>query len=430
MKKQLLKCSNCGTDNSSQRTICLNCHENLHEIKIKKNENTVSDKEVLKKRVLIKGNEILPENSQEKKINVKTSDTKPKVKQKSTQNSSNFFVQFEQRLFVPSLKQRIQMYRQFYSLLKSGIPLALAMSYIEKNIAYSIKPAMREIGLVIEKGGLFSEQMVYYPALFAGWEISMVAAGEKSGNLPEVMNEISNQLEIEMEMKSQVNSKTWHLKATLFVAILVGIFLAQFFQSGASSMAGAFNVFANSLITMGYLVAAFMILLIFIQRFTASKIGSVWAYNVMSRVPLYGPILKNQSILRFVNVLSAMVHAGVGPIESLQCAAEATGNKAIINKANDAGSGLSKGEVMADVINSMNMLPPETIYLIRTGENTGSLVESLKKTGEYIQLELSGLVKTLPAKMTMIVYVIVVAIVMYVLSLAFGKITEIYNSFM
>jgi type IV pilus assembly protein PilC len=429
MKQQTLKCIKCGTDNSSKRTICFNCHENLHEDNKKNIANDTSDKQVIKKRVLIQKDVILPEKTSEKENTVNSTPVL-KPKKKTKQGSSNIFVTLEQRLFIPTLKQRVQMYRQFHSLLKSGIPLALAMSYVEKNIAYTIKPAMREIGLLIEKGSLFSEQMINYPALFSGWEISMVAAGEKSGNLPEIMNEISNQLEIEMEMKTQVNSKTWHLKATLFVAVLIGIFLSQFFNSNANTMEGAFNVFSNSVIIMCVVMAAFMVLIIIVQRFTATKAGSVLAYNVMSRVPLYGPILKNQSILRFVNVLSAMVHAGVGAIESLQCAAEATGNRAIINKANEAGNKLSKGEVMADVISSMNMLPPETIYLIRTGENTGSLVESLKKTGEYIQLELSGLVKTLPAKMTMLVYVIVIAIVMYVLSIAFGKITQIYESLM
>ncbi len=424
MKQQLLKCAKCGTENSNQRIICFNCHENLREIQNKKNVS--EDSALLEKRKLTKGKEILPDSKIEKKQNTDNqSDTKTKNTQKCN-NKKSAFINLDQFIYVPSLKQRIQMYRQFHSLLKAGIPLVLTMSYIEKNISYTIKPAMREIGTAIEKGGLLSEQAVNYPAIFAEWEISMIIAGERSGNLPEVMDEISTQLEIELLMKTEISSKTWHLKATAVVTILVGLILSNLMNGGGAILNMLFSSALTTCLIVGVIIAA----IVLTKRFTATKAGGIVAYNVMSRMPMYGPILKNQSILRFVNVLSAMVHAGIGPIESLQTAANATGNQVIIARAQESSKRLGSGESLTDVVKSMNMLPPETIYLIKTGEDSGSLVEALKKTGEYIQMELTNQVKTMPAKLMLLVYFFISFVVGYILVVGYQQYAIFLNSLM
>lgn len=312
-------------------------------------------------------------------------------------------------LLSVTLKNRAQMYRQFYSLLKTGVPVGLSVSYLEKNCSLSLRPMLREIGPRVLRGELLSEVMGSYPNVFPEWERSMVKAGEKGGTMPEAMQDIAETLETEIKMRSEVNGKTLYLKITSVFFILVMLIVAA--TQRASLAGGGFPA------VMAQLEAAFTTFIGFLglaiglfiawKIWTRTRQGSQFAFLAASKMPVIGPIMKNQMRLRFIRVLAALWHAGVAPIEALETAARASGNPFIIRQVTEKAGDLGKGSTLSEVLDGTVVLPPEAVYLLKSGETSGTIVEALGKSAEYIEIELQSQIRTLPVKMQFIFYAII-----------------------
>lgn len=317
-------------------------------------------------------------------------------------------------LFSGSLRHRIQFYQQLHQLLKSGIPLGIAFNYLGNYLPLYLRRMTRECEQHIQGGGMLTEVMARYPSLFPEWERSVVGAAEKSGSLPEAMLDIAKTLEVEERLRREVNTKTLHLKATAGVALATG-----FIQGGVNIVpwmhgvanTGVLGGVEAALVSAAISIISVVVLSRLIHYFGRTFIGSAINSVLLPRIPLFGPIIRNSLRLRFTRVLGTLWHAGVAPMESLTLAARASGDPFVIHQANQLVSRLSAGETLSDVIARLRIFPPEGVYLVRTGETSGSVAESLEKVAEYVQLDLDHQVQTLPTKLQLLFYAIIIPIV-------------------
>ncbi len=313
-------------------------------------------------------------------------------------------------LFGATLRQRVQFYQQLHNLLKSGIPLALCLNYLENNIAYTLRPMLRDLIVRVQQGGLLSIAMGAYPNIFPEWEKSMVEAGEKGGTLPEAMQDIAEILEMEADMRSQVNTRTFQAKATFFVFILVIMVVIGAARSGGDIAKVIQNVEIAGMAFMGFLLAV-LVAKQMLAMWSRTRQGSKIAFAISSRTPLIGPMMRNMMQLRFTRVLGALWHAGVSPIDALETAARASGNPHVINQVADCIPSIGKGATVSDVLEKTVALPREAMYLLRSGETSGSMVEALKSAADYIRMDLEAQVKTLPMKAQLLFYGLIAPLV-------------------
>jgi type IV pilus assembly protein PilC len=312
-----------------------------------------------------------------------------------------------------SLRQRAQFYRQLYSTLHAGVPVGLALTTIAQNSAISLRSRIRKLAEHVEKGKLLSEGMAGYPNLFPEWEVSVVYAAEKSGTLPNAMHDIADALEMEWDLRARTRASTFHLKATAFVLILVLLILAAV-HSGTSDqvfaqVGQAAIRFVFVLIGIGLLIYGWRI----IGRFRpmAAAVAAM-----VPRTPMIGPIWRDMARIRFLRVLATLWAAGVSPIESLEVAARTTGNQHLMNQVRDLSKGLSQGtSSLSSIIAATRFLSPEAVSMLQVGETTGGVAEALEKTAEYYYFELSAQVKTLPHKIQLLMYAVLVPVVFYVM---------------
>jgi type IV pilus assembly protein PilC len=220
---------------------------------------------------------------------------------------------------------------------------------------------------------------------------------------------------MEWQMRSSSFASTLHLQVTAVVAIFV-VLIVNSVGKVTTGVTG--DVFAavgmamiyGLLILLGIAAAIFGWI-----YFVRTRVGAAFVARWLPRVPILGPILQGMGRIRFVRVLGALWKAGVSPLESLEIAANTTGNRHFIRQIKESLGTVTKGASLSGAIGPTGFLPSETLYMLQTGETTGSVAESLEKVAEYFTVDVEAKVKTLPTKLMLLTYAVLIPIVFYIL---------------
>ncbi|MHB9023354.1 MAG: type II secretion system F family protein [Armatimonadota bacterium] len=407
MPPKMKPCPHCGTDNSENKRICYHCQL---EITPQADSEKTVQKRLLRPRVLpqpqVPQRELTPGEVITPQPVTKPAPAPPKTKPRAKASA----------FWGATLAQRAQFYRQMQSLLRAGIPIGLALGYLEQNIAFNLRPLVRDLTQHVQGGGLLSDALSRYPNIFPDWEVSLVVAAEKGGTMPEAMRDVADTLEMEMQLRHEVNSKTIHLKFTAGMVVLVLLILggAQF-SIISGGLPGVLARLQAAALQFGIVLAAGFGLVMAWRTTMRTRQGASIGYSLSSWLPLLGPIIKNMMRIRFIRVLSALWHAGVGPVQALEAAARASGNRHVMHQVDEVLSAIGQGVSLSEALGPTRILPPEILYLLQSGEASGSVPEALNNAAEYIRMELESQVKTLPAKAQLIMYLILGPIVGWII---------------
>ena len=215
-----------------------------------------------------------------------------------------------------------------------------------------------------------------------------------------------------MSLRSRVFSASIMMFATVAVLILVSLIL--YFLNGLN---GDASQLPARLLHAGLVFVLIVLGAILAWRLwrivSRTRAGAFFINTVITRAPLIGSIMRNMMRVRFARVLAALWNAGVSPMASVLSAARASGNLLAIYRARFEVPRLGEGASLVDVLEAVRMYPPDAMHIIRTGETTGSLPESLRKVAEYYQIDLDSQVQSLPQRMIIWYYAIIIPIVGY-----------------
>ena len=421
MPLEMISCPHCGTQNSANKRVCYHCQQQLKAEEPAVQRRALRPKSLPAIQVPQRALQQTTQAGEAAKVAVPAAKPAEKPARRAPSFSTG-----------ASLRQRVQFYRQMHGLLRSGIPLGLSLNYVENSIARHLRPVMRAMAEEVQKGNRFSEQMQQFPSLFPEWECSVVKAAELSGTLPHAMDSIASTLELEMDLRQRVSSHTLHLKATAVVFILVLMVVTGVggAAGGTGNIMAVFNFLIASILRTAGIVFAVLIGIRLWHIYARTRKGGNIAYAISSRVPIVGPLMKNMMRLRFIRVLEALWQAGVGPLEALETAAHASGSRYVMNKVGENKAKLGEGGTLSDVLEATRILPQEGMYLVRAGENSGTIPEALAKVAEYLELDIKSQVKTLPMKIQLIFYAVIVPAVLALLIWFYtGYFNTILNQF-
>ncbi|MHB0939586.1 MAG: type II secretion system F family protein [Armatimonadota bacterium] len=305
------------------------------------------------------------------------------------------------------VRQRVQFYRQLEHLLKAGIPVGQSLYYLKDNVAGYLRPMVKDLAEDTTRGVQLWQAMERYHIMFPDWEVNLVRAAERGGNVPEAMASIAETLEMEMEMRYQVGVKLIPLQATFFMFILTILIVFLTMQAQQGNMGSVLNMVGLAFLRFFAIVIGFLLLRFAWGFYTRSRRGARVAQAIISRMPLIGHIMHLQMLYRFVQVLGALWRAGVAPMEALENAARASDSPLVMHRVADQMKRLGEGSPLSETLAATRVFPQEILYMIRSGETSGAMSESLERVGQYIRMELDAELKSLPARAQLAMYVVV-----------------------
>ena len=276
-------------------------------------------------------------------------------------------------------------------MVRSGIPLIDGLRDMRDTMD---SPRFREVLTVMtedmEGGRMLSQCMATHPAVFDTIFVSLVRAGEQSGQLPQVFQNLAETLKWEDELISQTRRLLMYPALTLVVVVGVLIALLVFLVPQIAtlfkSMGMALPGQTRALLAVSGFMAQYWLIVLAVPVVAAvalivavrsnSKIAYLWDYTKL-RLPVIGPILQKIIMSRFTNVFSLMYRSGITVLDAIKTSEDVVGNRVISDGLNRAGQQVAAGEGLTETFQNLGMFPPLVIRMLRVGETTGALDTAL-----------------------------------------------------
>lgn len=295
-------------------------------------------------------------------------------------------------------------------MLRVGTDLLRAVDIL---IADFEKPALKallmEIRTSLEKGQPFHSVFVRYPKFFSSVFINMIKAGETSGNLELVFNQLSVALQKEQDLRRQIKAAITYPIILLTASAAILFLLVSFALPKIANIftTGGFEppLFSKIVFAIGLFMGQyFWIIFIFIIIFLAgawffiakSMIGRKLSSIFIVKIPIIGGVLKKIALQRFASTFSALLSSGLPILDSLEITADAVGNEELkIGLRRVAREGISKGLTIGDAFRKEPAFPRVVVNLMAISEKAGHMESILNTLADFYTSEIETAIKSL-----------------------------------
>ncbi len=295
-------------------------------------------------------------------------------------------------------------------MLKVGTDLLKAIDIL---IADLDKPAMRaflvEIRGALEKGRPFYSTFMKYPKYFSSVFINLIKAGETSGNLEKVFDDLSVSLEKDQDLRRKIKSALTYPAILLTASFSILILLVSFAVPKIATVFASANVkpplFSRIVISTGLFISDY---LWFFLAFLAMTIISLWylffktatgkifLYQFALKTPVIREVLKQIALQRFAATLSSLLEAGLPILDSLEITAQTVGLPELKNSLlRISREGVAKGLTIGDAFRREAIFPRVVVNLMAISEKAGHIEDILKVLSDFYSGEIESVIKTM-----------------------------------
>jgi len=270
---------------------------------------------------------------------------------------------------------------------RAGIPILEGLRDLREGMD---NPRFREIltSVIedIEGGKTLSQALAGFPRVFAPVFVSLIRAGELSGTLTEVFENLGTTLKWQDELASQTKRLLAYPALVFVVVFAVMMFLLLYLVPQVTTLLKTMGLElpfqTRALIWVSGFVGTWWPLLVFLPFAVGGAITYMAKSSprsrylldyAMLRLPVIGEILQKIILARFANFFALMYRSGITVLDAIRTSEDIVGNRVIAEGLQRAGQQISAGENMSESFQNLGVFPPLVIRMLRTGENTGAL---------------------------------------------------------
>lgn len=294
---------------------------------------------------------------------------------------------------------------------KAGVPLLEGLADLRDSIE---QPHFKEIvaSLIeqIEGGSRLSDAIAAYPTVFSPIFVSLIRAGEETGQLAEVFKNLTETLKWQDELAAQTKKL---LMYPAFVGTIISgvvfflmIYLVPQLLGFIKNMGGELPLHTKVLIVVSdvfvnywYLILSAPVLLFVGMKFllaTSEKFRfrvDGWKLNVW----LVGPILRKIVLARFATFFAMMYSAGITILDSIKISENIAGNLVIADGLKRVGAQIAEGQSFTTSFQNVGLFPPLVIRMLRVGETTGALDTAMHNVSYFYDREVKESIERIQA---------------------------------
>ena len=285
--------------------------------------------------------------------------------------------------------------RQLEMLLNTGIPMLDALNALEEAaVSENLKKVVGTLKNRVTQGAQLSAALGEQSKVFSNFYVKMVAAGEASGTLPQILAQIRDFTERDMEQRAKVK------KALRYPMFVVGaLFIAGYVQvafvlpkmaktlfSGMGELPLPTRImlgvsdFASQ---YGLIFFVGMAVLITLIKYYVKTPDGAYNFDLLKlNIPKFGSMVRSSVTARFSQMLNVLVSSGVQVVDALSIAGETVDNKVFEKSLVKAKKDVLQGTQLSVALQS-DYMPAMATSLISIGEKTGALSEMLDGVAQY-----------------------------------------------
>ncbi len=298
--------------------------------------------------------------------------------------------------------------RQLSTMLSAGIPMLESLEILaDQTENPGFKRALKGVVEDVRTGQDFSNACAKYPHCFSDIYVSMIRAGEVSGQIDVILERLAEYVEAAQRLKNEIKSAMTYPVISLVLVIGIAAFLMigivpQFkpvFESLEVDLPGltqmvmdaAFFCKNNWYLMLGGAVAAFFALL----AYKKTPKGAYVIDAFMLKMPIFGPLFQKVAIARFSRTFSTLIKSGVPILAAMEIVSDTAGNRVIKEAVENAQESVKQGDTLSDPLAESPIFPPMVTKMIGIGERSGSLETLLEKIAVFYDEQVETSVKSL-----------------------------------
>ncbi len=328
------------------------------------------------------------------------------------------------------LAERVVFVKQLSTMLKTGLPIIQALTIlIEQTENVSLKNKLQRVYQDVASGIPLSEAFRKEDTIFNEVQINLIIAGEKSGNLNEMMSKIAVDLEKSKDLRSKVVGALIYPIILLIVLVAVVAVMLIFMIPSVEALYEDFGAaelpwitqflvslsdFVTSPSGAFSIVGGFVFIFFSFRYYYSTQQGRRQIDKLLLKVPIFGPLQQKVNLAEFNRLISLLLQSGVSIVEALNIVAKALSNTSFSDLINDAAIQVSKGNSLTlPLSKDEDVFPLMMLKMLATGEETGNLDTVTADMGNYYDKEVDETTKNLTKLMEPLIMVLVGGVVAF-----------------
>jgi type IV pilus assembly protein PilC len=285
--------------------------------------------------------------------------------------------------------------QQFVALIRAGLPILKSLDLLKDRIANPLlKQHMLDVRERVYSGALLSEAL-RAQGIFPTVYTSSVFAGERSGNLVEVLNRFIQYEKIIVTVRKRfLNSliyPTFLIVLSIVMMSVIVTYVIPKFGELYADLNAPLPVTTRVLIATSNTVRANLILIVpllvgvivGLKIWMGSGRGSRWLDELKLTAPVLGNLWTMFSMAQLSRTLSTLLSGGIPLVAALEAGREASGNRVIGESIRSAIVNVREGQTLSDSLEKTGHFPELALEMIRVGEQTGSLPDMLNHVADF-----------------------------------------------
>ncbi len=305
--------------------------------------------------------------------------------------------------------------QQLASLTKSGLPLSRSLQSLSKEVrSRRLRQGIEKVKREVEAGIPLSQAVHGRPDVFPELYSRIIAAGEKSDNLPEVLSQLAKYSEILARMRRKVKDALAY-PLTVFIAGIIILSMMTLFvfpnmlrsleviteeastspASGAAKGTGIFFCAARALayhnveiaVGIGCVVAAALVAWAVLR---SSRGGRIFLDRIKLSLPFYGKCLMSGYMLRFSQTLATLLKSRVPIGDAIYLTGESVGSESMKPAMIRLRKEVEEGTRLSESLKKSRMFPDAAMWILSAGDEKGQLDEALTEVSGVYEAELES----------------------------------------
>lgn len=277
-------------------------------------------------------------------------------------------------------------------LTRAGVPLLEGLADLRDSIDHPrFKEIVADLIDSIEGGAQLSQALAAHPRVFDPIFINLIKAGESTGKLPEVLKDLMEGLKWQDELASQAKKAVMYPAFVLVLVVGVALGMIFFLVPQMVDLFAALQVPIPVQVRVMQAIASFLTGYWYLLPLLPLAVWGAIRMRLRSdpefavtldgwklKIPGVGPILHKIILARFANYFGLMFSAGISVLDALKICEGIVHNKKIERAIARAQQQISEGAGIAAGFASVEMFPKLVVRMLKVGESTGQLDQSLQ----------------------------------------------------
>jgi type II secretory pathway component PulF len=330
---------------------------------------------------------------------------------------------------------------QLGHLLQAGMTLDEGLSILDKRLKQPrVQQMTHGLHQALIDGRSFSQALSEFPRIFPPLYVNMVAAGEASGALPQILLRLVKHLMQAKDLRDRVQQALIYpaflalagaILITVFITFMVPQLIGFMSQTGgALPLPTRILLHIHHAITNYWWVGALLAIGVVVgfRAFVRTEQGRITWDRFRLAIPGYGRVIRHRYYAQFSRTLGTLMENGIPLLRSLDLVSEIAGNRFLEIKLAEVRRAVIDGATLSVALQQQKLFPDLLTDMMAVGEQTGHFAETMQSIADVYERELDRTVAVVSQLIPPVIIVVIAILVGFVVYSILSAVFEMTHS--